>query len=99
VANKLLADQVASVQSSQQNTMDNFGGGFQGRMPGAGGGWFGRNSNAAETDYVSTITANVDVVVLLQLFGIGILLTLVSSATAVASILRYDPLKILSNRS
>ena len=36
--------------------------------------------------------------VVLQMIGIGLLLTLVASAASVMFIMRYDPLKILSNR-
>ncbi|HWT26842.1 MAG TPA: ABC transporter permease [Mobilitalea sp.] len=105
IANKLLESQVAAEKASEQATMSNFGGGFQGRFNGANGANnarsnfmnnFGRNQN---TNYISDITASVDVGVMIQLLGIGILLTIVSSATAVVSILRYEPLKILSNRT
>ena len=36
--------------------------------------------------------------VILEMMGIGILLTLISGCTALIFIMRYDPLKILSNR-
>lgn len=52
----------------------------------------------ATIDYVNDITAAVNVRVLLQLFGICILLALVSGAASVITIMRYEPLKILSNR-
>jgi putative ABC transport system permease protein len=99
VANRLLQDQVQAVEVSQQTTMNNFGGGFEGRIPGGAGFLQGRMDGSGDADYISSISANVDIVVLLQLLFIGILLTLVSSASAIVSILRYDPLKILSNRS
>jgi putative ABC transport system permease protein len=99
VADKLLAGQVEAAQTTQQNTMSNFGGGYGGRMNAIGTfmpGGFNRNANV---NYITDITASVDMAVLLQLLGIGILLTIISSAASVGSILRYDPLKILSNRS
>lgn len=49
--------------------------------------------------YLSDISATVNVTVVLQLFAVGILLTLISSLVAVVSVMRYEPLQILSNRS
>ena len=50
-------------------------------------------------NYVSEINAATDLAVVMQLLGIGILLTILSSCVAVIFILRYEPLKILANRS
>lgn len=50
------------------------------------------------TEYVSDISATVDLTVLAQLLGICIALALVSGAASVITIMRYEPLKILSNR-
>ena len=36
--------------------------------------------------------------VVFQMLGVGLLLTLVASAASVLFIMRYDPLKILANR-
>ncbi|UNC91042.1 ABC transporter permease [Candidatus Contubernalis alkaliaceticus] len=93
VADVLLESQVTSVIASVETTNENFGGGFQGR--------FGDiNALTSETtEYVSDITASVDMLVMMQLLAIGFLLALISSASAVISILRYEPLEILSNRS
>ncbi|MFZ7132271.1 MAG: ABC transporter permease [Eubacteriales bacterium] len=91
IADELLENQITSVQASAETTNQNFGGRFGGNR---------QNAMSLDVeDYVSDISANVDMVVLIQLLGIGILLTLLSSITAVISILRYEPLKILSNRS
>jgi putative ABC transport system permease protein len=49
--------------------------------------------------YVSDINASTDLVVVGELMGIGILLTILSSCAAIIFILRYEPLKILSERS
>ena len=48
--------------------------------------------------YVTDISATVDLTVLAQLLGICIALALVSGAASVITIMRYEPLKILSNR-
>ena len=49
-------------------------------------------------EYVSTISSGVNLVVMLEMIGIGLLLTILSGCTALIFILRYDPLWILSNR-
>ena len=105
IANTLLENQVSSVQNSNQSMMDSFGGGFQG----------GNFKDMMDTDYQTTLSANlptnnttnyidsistgISTEVFMQVILIGLLLTLFSSMTAVVFILRYDPLKILSNRS
>lgn len=48
--------------------------------------------------YVTDISATVDLTVLAQLLGICIALAMVSGAASVITIMRYEPLKILSNR-
>ena len=50
-------------------------------------------------EYVSEINAVVDIKILLELLGIGILLTVLSSLTAMISIARFSPLTILKERS
>ena len=49
-------------------------------------------------NYVSEVDEAMHLTVVLQMIGIGLLLTLVASAASVMFIMRYDPLKILSNR-
>lgn len=49
--------------------------------------------------YIDSITSATDLTVVLQLVGVGILLTIVSSLAAIITITRYEPLKILSSRS
>lgn len=99
IADKLLENQIASVETSNQTTKENFGGEFQGRMDISKGSMSRPSNSKTKINYVKDITASIDVVVLFQLLGLGILLALISSATAVISILRYEPLKILSNRT
>ena len=48
--------------------------------------------------YLSEVSSATDIVVVLQVCGVAILLTLLSGTIAVMSILRYEPLKILSDR-
>ena len=65
----------------------------------AGGfsGFMGGIRDTAE-NYISEVSYATDFVVILQLIGVGILLTLISSLAAALFIMRYEPLKILSNR-
>ncbi len=68
---------------------DNIGGGFKGRM-----GQFGGNVN----NYIAEVSSATDITVILEMILVGLGLTLVSSVSAVAFVMRYEPLKILNNR-
>ena len=48
--------------------------------------------------YVMEINSATDMMVVLQVCGIAVLLVMISSSVAIMSILRYEPLKILSDR-
>lgn len=104
VANALLASQVSSQQSQSQQVAQNFGRGQQGtdNQPNNSnqpGGSFIGNAKGNVVSYISNINASTDIVVVLELFLIGILLTVLSSSAAIVSILRYEPLKILTSRT
>ena len=90
----------------------NFGGGMPG-MPGGnmGGGApsdipdnMGGGKNPFENmfssaeDYITEVNSAMNLTVVLQMLGVGLLLTLVASLASVSFIMRYDPLKILANR-
>ena len=100
VGDYLLQEQVASVESTTQNTNQNFGGGFQGmgnnRFQSMGN--MGRPGAAEDVEYLNSLNATTDLTVLLSLMGISILLTLIASSVGMISVLRYEPLKILSER-
>ena len=49
-------------------------------------------------DYITEVDSAMNLTVVFQMIGVGLLLTLVASAASVMFIMRYDPLKILSNR-
>lgn len=109
VTNSLLAGQIESSQQSQNMIGDNFGfdpqsGGMSrgpGGMPGGGfdfGDAFGDRFTST-VDYVDSVSSATNVTVLLQLVAVGLFLTIVSSLVALVSIMRYEPLKILSERS
>ncbi len=112
VTNALLAGQVES-QTSQQMQMNesfgrpgNFGGGMVGGnmkpsdMPnniGGGKNPFENILGSAE-NYITEVNSAMNLTVVLQMLGIGLLLTLVASMVSVSFIMRYDPLRILANR-
>lgn len=87
----------------------NFGGEFPGGNMGGmptdvpndiGGG----NKNPFENmfggaaDYITEVNSAMNLTVVFQMLGVGLLLTLVASMVSVSFIMRYDPLKILANR-
>lgn len=72
------------------------GGGFGGFAGGMGD--FFNNMGSSMTEYVTEIDSATNLTVVFQLMGVGILLTLISSLFAIIFVLRYDPLKIMSNR-
>ena len=90
----------------------NMGGGFFGGMPGGMGGEISSDipdfdssgNNPFETmfedanNYITEVDSAMDLTVVFQMIGVGLLLTLIASAASVLFIMRYDPLKILANR-
>ena len=73
----------------------------EGNMPpqnigGFGGGLQDFAQNTA--DYVDEISTATDFVVLIQLLGIAVVLTVIAGGFSVLFIMRYEPLRILSNR-
>lgn len=95
VATGLLENQIAAMET-QDETSD-------GTMTGGGqlsaGSSSISTSDDSDVDYIDAINAVVNFSVLIQLIGIGILITLISSAAGVIFVLRYEPLKILSERT
>jgi len=86
-----------------------FGGGFPGGnmpsdmpsdIPDMGGGKNNRFENmfGGAADYITEVNSAMNLTVVLQMIGVGLLLTLIASAASVLFIMRYDPLKILANR-
>ena len=76
------------------------GGGNPSDMPGMFGGFGGQGSVVPEgmADFMTDITASVDVTVLLEMMGICLLLALAAGMVSVVAIMRYEPLQILANR-
>lgn len=103
VTNRLLAEQTASISSSQSQVAGNFGKepGQMGDMGGNMGGRMGGRGQqlSGPTSYIDSVTSATDLTVVAQLVGVGILLTILSSGAAILTITRYEPLKILASRS
>ena len=110
VTNALLEGQVESQNAQQTQLEQNFGrpGDFGGGMPGGrpsdmpnniGGGKnpFENMLGSAE-NYITEVNSAMNLTVVLQMLGVGLLLTLVASMASISFIMRYDPLKILANR-
>ena len=56
------------------------------------------NMFGGAVDYITEVNSAMNLTVVLQMIGVGLLLTLIASAASVMFIMRYDPLKILANR-
>lgn len=94
VGNKLLASQIEESNSSQEQVAENFG------RPDMKGDMEMPNYNGnVKAETIDSIDAVVDYVVILELLGIGIGLTLISSLASMISIQRFSPLTILKERS
>ena len=93
LTNTLLQSQSAEVSTTQET--GSFGNAGE---PGGGRGMNKGQPGNQKVSYIEEISSATNGRVLLELGGIAILLTLLSSGMAVMTILRYEPLKILSNR-
>ena len=110
LTNKLLETQVEQQESSQTSQQSNFGRSDQQQGPGGqqqgpqGGqqmnqGTFTKGGDiVGPVNYIDSVSYAVDGVVVLQMVGIGILLSIISSLIAIIFIMRYQPLKILTER-
>lgn len=112
VSDALLASQVSAQEEKESEQSASFGMAGQG-MPGMGGSQStqggGQSSQrpqsdtsrwgGAQVEYITTLSTKTDFSVLGQLMAIGMLLTLIASLAAVIFVMRYEPLKILSERA
>ena len=89
IGNMLLQNEIEDTKIQEQEISNNFG---KGPMD------MNFNGNK-QVEEISTINAIVDVNVVIELLGIGILLTLISSLASMISIQRFSPLTILKERS
>lgn len=107
VTNALLESQATSQSQTTQKQQEAMGRpGQDMQQAGEGGGQMtppdmqdgGRGFGTQAANYITQVSSATDFSVLLELLGIGILLTLIASIASVLFIMRYEPLKILSNR-
>lgn len=103
VTNSLLANQIESAEASSSAVNENFG--FSkdsnanvgsNKMP---VGMSNPRPGSTPISYIDSISSATNITVVLQLIAVGILLTIISGLAALISIMRYEPLKILSSRS
>ena len=112
VSNSLLSTQIEQMQSKSSAQNENFGrpgrpGDMDGNMPQMGGGRWSMgggmlsvfSGNQGKVNYLDKINATVNFRVIAQLIVIGVVLTIISSLAAVIFVMRYEPLKILANRT
>jgi len=102
ISNSLLSSQIEQMSMQSNNQEQSFGrqggmGGRQNMQPGGMMSMFGGAQK--DVTYLDKINATVNLPIMGQLMGLGILLTLVSSLAAVIFVMRYEPLKILANRT
>lgn len=99
VTNALLENQVASQNSQLEQIEQNFGRGQGGSMNSELDGRLSdMPSKNPQTAYVTEISSAMNFTVVLQLFAIGLLLTLIAGTASMLFVMRYEPLKILANR-
>lgn len=101
VTNTMLKNEISSYQEQQTTTESNFGkGGFDkpANAPSGGGSNNGNSSNKS-VKYVDSLKVSIDGITILELVGITIVITVVSSSIAISFINKYNPNKILQNRN
>lgn len=92
VSNSLLKNEITASQESSNNIQENFGHGGNKQND-------RKFNGVANVEAFDSINATVDMKVLLELLGIGLSLTLISSLSAILSIEKFSPLTILKERS
>ncbi len=107
VADTLLEAQMESQQNSISERNDSFGrdfnmppggGGEMGDIPEMPGGEGGIFAGGPIGNYVTDISASVNLTVLAQMLAISIGMAVIAGMVSVVAIMRYEPLQILSNR-
>ena len=93
VGNMLLSNEIENSQNSQEQVFENFGVGGKSDMPRM------QFNNKNSIEMIDSLNAVVDFKVILELLGIGILVTLISSLASMISIQRFTPLTILKERT
>ena len=95
ISNSLLKNEIKSSNSNREELKNNFGDQIQDRKDGLNN----QMSNSKSISAYKSIDAVVDMKVIVELLGIGTVLVLISSLSAMISIQRFSPLTILKERS
>lgn len=96
----LLESQIESTETQSNTVNANFGGNFSGAQGGMPGMEMGSTGMFGSTvDYIDELNTSIDLLVMVQLMGLGLLLSVLASSVGIVSVLRYEPLKILSERA
>lgn len=93
ISNKLLASEISNSNAQTENIGKNFGGNM-GRFDSDN-----KINGIVKVQEFESVNAVVNIKVLAELLGIGVLLTLISSLSFMISIERFSPLTILKERS
>ncbi len=89
VTNKMLENEINSYQEENQQTRENFG----------GKNFKGPENFMTTTDYIDNLTVSLELGTVLKLFGVSMLLVIISGGVAVIFVTKYEPNKILQNRN
>lgn len=95
ISNSLLKNEIKSSNSNREELKNNFGD----QIPDRKDGLNNQMSNSKSISAYKSIDAVVDMKVIVELLGIGTVLVLISSLSAMISIQRFSPLTILKERS
>ncbi len=99
VTNSLLESQIEKVQEADDEVAQNFGMQGRGDKQSFNRGGFANMNQKTEVNYIDSVSSATDFTVIVQLVLVGLLLTIISSLAALITIMRYEPLKILSSRT
>lgn len=103
VSNYMLSSEIENINNNSEEIKNNFGGeNFE--RPEFGG--FNSDQtkpsnigqNESNVEYVDTLKVHTDIITIIELFGVGLLLTIISGVVAVTFVNKYEPNKILQNR-
>lgn len=97
VADAMLAGQIDAIQQEQANQVSQFGRDVGMMGGGAGMGPGGERFETVDS-YIDSLNPSMDAAVVGGLAGICLILTLVASAGALIYVMRFEPMRILSER-
>ena len=98
VTNFILKNEINSITEEENNIINNFGS-EEFKRPG-----FGNRNDKKEPNlqkdikYIDVLDVKIDYITIIELFGISLILTIVSSSVGIMFVNKYEPNKILQNR-